>query len=447
MKPIQQLSLFIVVITQVLTAHDLTTVLQEVDSLILHRQHEKAYNLLCKTIPECTTSKEKVAVAGKLLHIGLHFFDEHKSDHALNTFFSILSISDQFSSAHHNIGFVYAEQLGEFNKAQISFEKALALKPKDPAIHFCYAISLLAQGKLVEGFQEYLWRWQRGDRKPRNFNTYPLEKQWHGESLAGKTIVLRAEQGLGDTLHFIRYAELLYWMGARVIAEVQQSLKPLLSLCPYLQSVISLHEEPPPFDYQIPYLDIPTVVHTTLESVPSNVPYLFADQKLEKKWAQFFEDKKDTYNIGICWHGNSAHTDDKFMPLHYFAELASIDRVRLFSLQKNGADNDEEIALFPLHFFDDNFDSDAGNFMDTAAVMRHLDLVITVDTSIAHLAGGLGVPVWVALPFPAEWRWLTCRDDSPWYPTMRLFRQEKRNNWKGVISQMKNAIMQLTCNT
>lgn len=395
-----------------------------------------------EAIPYTHSSQEKVALANELIALGINFFDQHESTKALNAFNSILKISENIAEAHHNIGFVYTEQLGMFDKAIPAFKKAISLKPDNAAAHFCYALALLSSGNLHQGFQEYLWRWKRGERSPRNFLHYPLEKQWNGQSLTGKTIALRAEQGFGDTLHFIRYAEVLHWMGATVIAEVQEPLIPLISLCPYIQKVVGVKNVLPPFDYQIPYLDIPAVVHTTLETIPSNVPYLFVHPERAHVWHQFFKDKKNTYNIGICWRGDAAHTDDKFMPIDFFAGIAHMHGVRLFSLQKHNTYTDT--IPFSIFTFDESFDKNHGSFMDTAAVMKELDLVITADTSIAHLAGALGVPVWVILPFPAEWRWLTERKDSPWYATMRLFRQQKRNEWKDVAKALVQALqMQL----
>jgi len=438
------ISAFLILCSTITYTKNIPFILKHTQELTKRNHYAQAYSALRESISHCKTAKEKVDVANALLQIGLYYFDQRESKKSLDAFNSILHISDRFSVAHHNIGFVYTEQLGDFDSAIPAFETALALNSDNAATHFCYALALLSQGSLLKGFQEYEWRWQRGARSPRNFATYPLEKQWTGQPLGGKTIFLRAEQGLGDTLHFIRYAELLNWMGAHVIAEVQDVLKPLISLCPYLHTVITIHESPPPFDYQIPYLSIPAVVQTTLETIPGNVPYLFAHPDRLHAWQQFFADKQTTFNIGICWHGDNAHTDDKFMPINCFGQLAEIEQVRLFSLQKQSNEEDKSV-LFALHHFNNQFDTKYGSFMDTAAVMQQLDLIITVDTSIAHLAGALGVPVWVILPFPAEWRWLTERSDSPWYPTMRLFRQTTKNDWTTVIQQIKKEVAERAC--
>lgn len=424
-----------------LFAKHIPFILKNSNELIQKKHHDQAYSMLDDAIAHCKTATEKIDVANALLNIGMYYFEQHESDKALQCFMSLLKINDNFSVAHHNIGFVYTEQLGMFDHAIPHFQKALALKPDSAATHFCYALALLSQGSLIEGFKEYEWRWHRGPKSPRNFPHYPLEKQWKGEPLLGKRILLRAEQGLGDILQFIRYAKIFHAMNAYVIAEVHEALKPLISLCPYINKVITIYEKESFFDYQIPYLSIPMIVKTTLESIPQTIPYLYTKKELCKKWHAFFAQKK-SYNIGICWHGNDCHTADKFMPISYFESLAKIEHVKLFSLQKN--DNRENQYDF-MSYFDHHFDVIHGSFMDTAAAMQELDLVVTVDTSIAHLAGGLGVPVIVILPFPAEWRWLTKRSDSPWYPTMKLLRQTNRNNWDDVMQELIHEVTQRAC--
>jgi ADP-heptose:LPS heptosyltransferase len=193
-------------------------------------------------------------------------------------------------------------------------------------------------------------------------------------------------------------------------------------------------------------LNLPLAFKTSLETIPANIPYLYADEKLVTQWREKLSHDR-TIKIGICWRGDAAHGAHKFMPIEYFKKLVAIPGITLYSLQKNDpasslkpanqADN-SAIVQFP-----DEFDTTNGRFMDTAAVMKNLDLIITVDTSIAHLAGGLGVPTWLVLPFPAEWRWLENRSDSPYYPSMRIFRQKKFGDWNDVYDQVVTALQDL----
>jgi len=381
-----------------------------------------------------------------LLNLGNHFFNNHDTQNALKTFNTIFIISPDIAAAHHNIAFTLAEQSGDFAGAIEHYKKALAINPDHTEAQFCFALSLLAAGDLIQGFKYYESRWKRNEHAPRSFK-YPLEHQWDGkENLAGKRIVLNVEQGLGDTLHFIRYAELLKQQGATVIAETQKPLADILSLCPYIDEIVPIGSPLPHFDFQIPMINLPIAFKTTVESIPHNVPYLRADPRLIVSWRQLLS-VDHNFKVGICWKGEATHSASKFMPFNYFARLTQLPGVSVYSLQKDDANavqktegqtNDRHIITF-----DADFDNEHGRFSDTAAVMKNLDLVITVDTSIAHLAGGLGVPTWLILPFPAEWRWLTERDDSPWYPTMRLFRQASHDDWEPVFAQVLEALAEM----
>jgi tetratricopeptide (TPR) repeat protein len=400
---------------------------------------KRAYNELNQALTiKPSTPQEQHELANSLLHLGLCFFNHRRTDDALATFRQILTLSPLYGAVHHNIAFTLAEQAGMHHLALSHYEKALKRQPDLPEVHFCAAISYLATGNLVEGFTHYQWRWRRGQDRPRSF-AHPLPNQWNGEPLLNKTMYLRAEQGLGDTLQFIRYAELLKKQGATVLVECQKPLLTLLAQCPYIDGAHAIGTPSPAFDYQSPLMDLPYILKTTVETIPADIPYLFADKKLINEWHTKLSD--DThYKIGICWQGDQAHGPAKFMPKKLFTQLGTIPGVSLYSLQKIDGNNDNECCITIMHTFGPDFDESHGRFMDTAAIMKNLDLVITVDTSIAHLAGGLGVPTWIVLPFPAEWRWLLERSDSPWYPTMRLFRQTTFENWQPVIEELMKEI-------
>jgi ADP-heptose:LPS heptosyltransferase len=410
-------------------------------------KYDQALYLLSKAtdnLPE--KNDDLLALGNALLQLGNNYFDEHMPQKAITAFKKILSISESLNAVHHNIAFTLSEQEGAYGQSLEHYRKALKVQPNNSETHFCYALSLLATGNLLDGFKEYEWRWKRGNNAPRQFH-YPLPFLWQGtEPLEGKRILLRVEQGIGDTLMFIRYAQLLKQQGAIVIAETQKPIVQLLSACPYLDTVLPIGSPLPPYDYQIPILNLAMAFKTTQDTIPAQVPYLYPDQQLVASWRKKMAQDK-LFKIGICWRGDAAHGAHKFMPISYFTRLATIHGVSLYSLQKN----DPLSTIKPAQQadgtciiqFEEDFDESHGRFMDTAAVMKNLDLIITVDTSIAHLAGGLGIPTWVILPFPAEWRWLEERSDSPWYPTMKLFRQKKYDNWQSVYEELEISLRKL----
>ena len=401
-----------------------------------------------------TANSDGRELANCFLNLGNCYFGNAQGEKALRAFTDILTISDKFSAVHHNIGFTQVERCGQFSESINAFKKALAINPHNPETHFCLALGYLGSGDLLHGFKEYEWRWQRAHNKPRAIN-YPCDHLWDGtQEIEGKRILIRCEQGLGDTLHFIRYAQELKREGAIVMAEVQKSLAQLLALCDYIDELIVMGNPLPTYDFQIPMLNLPLAFGTTLEIIPDDIPYLRADPRLVAFWRDQLSSAHD-FKVGICWYGDPAHGQNKFMPLSYFAQLTEIPGVQLYNLQKiDSPAVEQQLKDLPdqsiLHFFGPDFDESHGRFMDTAAVMKSLDLIITVDTSLAHLAGGLGVPTWLVLPFPAEWRWLSPNDQpdwveqSPWYPTMRLFRQTTIGDWKPVLENIKKEIENLT---
>ncbi len=247
----------------------------------------------------------------------------------------------------------------------------------------------------------------------------------------GRTISVRSEQGLGDTLQFIRYVPLLEQLGARTIVEVQPPLVSLLRSSG-MENIIAHGAARPDFDAYVFMLSLPRLLRTRLDNIPADVPYLVADSALIASWRQSLAALRG-FRVGIQWQGNPDYLFDalRSVPLLEFAPLAAVRDVCLINLQrKEGLDQlPAARERFAIHDLGDDVDASRGTFVDTAAVMKNLDLVVTSDTATAHLAGALGVPVWVALPSVAEWRWMSQRDDSPWYPGMRLFRQSEPNVW------------------
>ncbi|MBI3409948.1 MAG: tetratricopeptide repeat protein [Planctomycetes bacterium] len=345
----------------------------------------------------------------------------------------ILRLKPSLGVGHTIYGAVLFK-LGRFDEARARFDQAIRVQPDLAEAHFNRAQLWLQRGDFQEGWREYRWRW-----KCKDFVVRASQRPyWDGSPLAGKTILLCVEQGLGDTMQFIRYAPRVKQQAARVILACSKALIPLLSRAPGIDQVVAQDGDIPKVDTHVPLLNLPYHFKTTLDTIPKRVPYLFADETLVARWRGELT-AFPGFKVGIAWKGGIQHPLDKTrsISLDHFAPLAQ-DGVHLLSLQKGpGTEQLEAInGRFTVANLGRWLDEASGAFMDTAAVMKGLDLIITADTSIAHLAGSLGVPVWVALAFVADWRWLLDRDDSPWYPTMRLFRQNAPGNWEDVFARM-----------
>jgi hypothetical protein len=271
--------------------------------------------------------------------------------------------------------------------------------------------------------------------------------RWTGdESLEGKSLLILAEQGFGDTIQSCRFAPLAAARGAKVTLAVQDPLVALLEcLKPGIMITALSAVVPTRFDYHIPLLSMPRAFHTRTDNIPASIPYLSANPWRIEAWNARMG--THGFRIGICWQGAVGGEVDigRSFPVRHFETLAEIPGLRLISLQKNaGVEQLRDLpAGMKVETFGDTLDPGPDAFVDTAAVMENLDLVITSDTAIAHLAGALGRPVWVALSHVPDWRWLLDRDDSPWYPTMRLFRQPRRNDWAGVFAAIKTSLLEL----
>jgi tetratricopeptide (TPR) repeat protein len=347
------------------------------------------------------------------------------------------------AAAHAALGLVH-ERRGEFDAALASYERALQLDPNCPDAHKGRATVCLLHGDLERGWGEYEWRWKcAAPLAPLVLPQSLPQPPWDGSPLAGRTILLYAEQGLGDTLQFIRYAPLLRERGAHIIVVCQKALVRLLSGCPGMDQVLTEGDLLPAFDVHASLMSLPRLCGTTLATIPANVPYLSADPDLVEMWGRELK-TLGGFKIGINWQGSKAFAMDcdRSVPLQEFAPLAAVPGVQLVSLQYGPASEElRSVAReWPITDLGGRLDEMAGPLMDRAAVMKNLDLVVTSCTSIPHLAGGLGVPVCVALGKVACWRWLRDREDSAWYPTMRLFRQERRGEWGPVFQRIVEAV-------
>jgi tetratricopeptide (TPR) repeat protein len=335
---------------------------------------------------------------------------------------------------HDNLGALCMKQ-GRLEDAMERFEQAVRLGPDHAEARLHRAMAWLLAGDFERGWPEFEWRW-----RSRGFQERRLPRpRWDGSPLTGRVILLYAEQGLGDTFQFVRYAPLLKARGASVIVECQEALVPILRGCAGIDRIVPRGQPLPDYDVQAPLLSLPGILRTSVDSVPANVPYLTADARLVEHWRQELC-RVEGLKIGIAWQGNPKYPADRerSIPLARFAPIARLPGVHLVSLQKTyGTEQIKEVAReFSVTDFGTRLDEANGPFMDTAAIMMNLDLVVTSDTAIPHLAGALGVPVWMALPKMADFRYLLRRDDSPWYPTMRLFRQTEAGNWEEVFGRL-----------
>jgi len=349
-----------------------------------------------------------------------------------------LRLRPDSADVHDNLGALCTKE-GRLEEAMDHFDEAVRLNPDHAEARLHRALGWLVSGDFERGWPEFEWRW-----RSRGFQERRLPRpRWDGSPPTQRTILLYAEQGLGDTFQFVRYAPLLKARGATVIVECQEALVRILGGCPGIDRIVPRGEPLPHCDVQAPFLSLPGLLGTTVETVPANVPYLFADPGLVDAWRRELSGV-DGLKIGIAWQGNPKYPADRerSIPLHRFAPLARLPGVRLISLQKtHGTDAIESVAGdFGVTDFGSRLDETNGAFMDTAALMMSLDLVVTSDTAIPHLAGALGVPVWVALSKVADFRYLLRREDSPWYPTMRLFRQSEAGDWEEVFRRMAEEI-------
>jgi ADP-heptose:LPS heptosyltransferase len=360
---------------------------------------------------------------------------------ALNAYHEILRFMPDEVSILYNMGYTH-KMAGNCNEAIALYLKVLELQPDHAQSRFALALAYLNKGDFIEGWQRYNWYLTKENRD------CPLLRAYvHDNSLAGKTILLRPEGGLGDTLQFIRYAKVIHDAGAQVLTFAQKPLHHLLKLCPYIDGVLDFVDQWPGHNALANMMSLPAIFNSQEKEMATMVPYLYADEQLVADWKNYFAHDHNL-KIGLCWHADS-HNDSsrlpvarRSIPLALLAQLAQKNNFSFYSLQQ--CEGLEQLQIrspeFVIHTFEGDFDQSHGRFMDTAAVMKNLDLVITVDTAVAHLAGGLGIPVFLMLPYSTDWRWIVGRTDTPWYPTMRIFKQPAPFDWQSVVDAIDQAL-------
>lgn len=370
-------------------------------------------------------------------NLGVAYNEKGLFDEAIVCFQRTVQLKTDHPGAYYNLGNALVAK-GQFQEALQCYEKAIELLPDFADAHWAIALLKLRFGNFHEGWKGYEWRWKLKDIiAERNFK----QPRWDGSNIAGKTILLHAEQGLGDTLQFIRYAPIVSRQGVRVIIECQKELVSLLQSVQGVDHVLAQDESLPEFDIHCPLLSLPSLLNTTLENIPNEVPYIMASSSLVEKWKKKLLAEEHSMRIGLAWSGDQRlkFGQDRSCPLENFSPLGEMDNIIFYSLQKGGPSRQVFTPPGKMRIIDYAIELD--NFSETSALIQNLDLVISVDTAVAHLAGAIGKPVWVLLPFVADWRWMLERQDSPWYPTMKLFIQPSRGDWDSVIKVIAEELL------
>jgi tetratricopeptide (TPR) repeat protein len=381
-------------------------------------------------------------LANPYLNRGAALQELGRFDAALESFDRAIAADPALAPAHANRGCTL-DCLGRPQEALSSCERAIALSPDYPAAHLNRAMTLLRIGRFPEGWAEYEWRWRNTESalfRDRRWSSVPL---WLGrEPLAGKTILLHAEQGHGDTLQFCRYARLVGERGARVVLEVHPALTRVMRRLEGVAQVISQDEPAPDVDFQCPLMSLPLACGTTLETIPSGQRYLTGEPELIERWRARLGERRG-FRVGLVWSGGFRPNEPEYWSANARRNIASErlielehPRIEYVSLQKEHPAEGGGLCLVDQTH-------ELSDFAETAALIESLDLVISVDTATAHLAAALGKPTWILSRFDGCWRWMLGRSDSPWYPSVRLFRQQAPGAWDEVVRQVRDELLRL----
>jgi len=368
---------------------------------------------------------------GALINLALLIMTQGRHDEAQACIEKALALAPDYGKSWFHFGNAMLVQ-NRAVAAQNAFKTALSLSPDDPEAHTHLGLAYLLAGDLVKGFAEYEWRVRMPD--------FPVQAlpgpAWDGSPLNGSWILLHSEQGHGDTLQYVRYASMVAERGGRVALNCPADLGPLLDSAPGVERIAPGEGVAHGCDVHARLMSLPHIFGTSLDTVPADVPYLAPAQDLADKWATRLG-RDEAFKVGLAWRGSPSHPNDKNRSCtpSIFRPLLERPGVRFFSLQK-GVHADD----LPLPEGIEDVARDFENFSDAAACVNNLDLIISVDTAVIHLAGGLARPVWVMLPMSSDWRWMLDRDDTPWYPTMRLFWQSRWDDWDEVVGRISQSL-------
>jgi len=392
--------------------------------VVLHRQDKfdeaiAAYRAALQLQPHHAEAQSNLGAA--LREIG-------EMDQAIEAFRAAIAIDETCVDAHANLG-AALHDLGHFDEAIASHRRAIQLNPQSNFPHYNLALTLLQGGEFERGLAEYEYRAYAVASRRR----FPMPA-WDGRELKGKTILLHAEGGFGDAIQFARFVPMVRARGGVPILQVQAELVRLFSTLDGAAVVLPKTEDPPPFEFQCPLLSLPGVFHTAIQNIPAN-PYLSAEPSSAARWSSGLGNDPRR-RIGLAWAGSPKHRNDRnrSIPVSLLSPLSQIAGARFVSIQK------DQTGIAPIGMELLDWSEELHDFADTAGLIANLDVIVSVDTAVAHLAGAMGKKVYLLLPHVADWRWLRDRNDSPWYPTMRLFRQSTPGDWRPVIAKVAEAL-------
>ena len=408
-------------------------------ALEINPQYAEAHNNLGNVLKEMDRLDESVHAYQQALKINPQYAEVYNNvgnvlkemdrlDESIRAYQKAIQIQPNYVEAHINLGVVLREQVRLKESIQVH-QKAIQIQPDYEEAHINLAITFLLQGQLTAGWKEFEWRRSR----KRDFKR-PL---WDGTPLNGKSILIYAEQGFGDTIQFVRYIDLLPDANTIIIVVCQPELKTLFKSINRIDTLVTKGEDIPDSDVHVPLLSLPYMFNTTLDTIPARIPYLYLNPEAD---SVFHLGDSHDLKIGIVWAGRPTHANDnnRSIDLKWFKCLLDIRNCEFFSLQVG--EHREDIKQHGYHHTIKDLGKQFTDFHHTASAILQLDLVISVDTAVTHLAGALGKPVWTLLPFVPDWRWMLDRSDSPWYPSMTLFRQKETGDWSPVFEQLRLAL-------
>ncbi len=418
-------------------------------AITLNPDYVEAYNNLGNVYRDITDFKAAIVSYQRALslapdnttinyNLGLLFHSRGAEDDAIGCYQKAVENFPPIADAYNNLGKLY-QDWNQPDRAIYHFDKAIELDPEHYDAHFNRSLSLLATGRFEEGWKAYEWRFKRDGWQ----KIYPHrleDPRWDGRKFPGKSLFVHSEQGFGDTIWLIRYLPMVKSLGGHLILETRNELIDLLQNFAGIDQLVSMSVDHPPraaYDFHIPLMSLPGIFGTTLQTIPASLPYLYASHIKREQWAAHITGSG--IKIGLVWAAKSTNEHGRSCPLEKFLQLCNLNNVQIYGLQKGGEADQVDALPADINNLGPSFET----FADTAGAIACLDLVISVDTAVAHLAGAMGIPVWILLPYAADWKWLMDRNDSPWYPTMRLFRQPRPGDWESAMSMLIVELKQL----